>query len=308
MDTFAAIKAFVTTVEHGGFAPAARHLEVATSSVIRQVDSLERHLATFLLHRTTRKVSLTAAGEVYYEHAQRLLTDLESAHREVAEADGPPTGLLRVSLPVAFGQLHVAPILHRFIELYPGISLDIDLNDHVVDLAAQRLDLSVRLGGINATNVIAHRLAPHTRLLCASPAYLLKHGIPENPIDLEQHRCLRFSYSTGGQVWQFTNGQVESVKVSGPLRANNSQMLREAALNGLGIILMPSWLVGDDIRAGRLVQVLGQWRAGIDNDDESVHALYLPTRRGSKKVRAFIDFLAEQFGDPPYWECRGTQG
>lgn len=302
MDTFAAITAFVTTVESGGFAPAARRLNVATSSVIRQVDSLERHLATFLLHRTTRKVTLTSAGEVYYEHALRLLCDLENAHRAVAEAEGLPTGLLRISLPVVFGQLHVAPILHRFIERYPGMNLDIHLSDQLVDLAAQRLDLSIRLGGINATNVIAHRLTQHTRVLCASPAYLHQHGIPEQPVDLEQHQCLRFSYSTGGQVWQFTNGQVQSVKVSGPLQSNNSQMLRDAALNGMGIILMPSWLVGEDIRTGRLVRLLAQWRVGINGDEDSVYALYLPTRRGSKKVRAFINFLGEQFGDPPHWE------
>jgi DNA-binding transcriptional LysR family regulator len=302
MDTFAALKAFVTTVEYGGFAPAGRQLGMATSSVIRQVDSLERQLTTRLLHRTTRKVTLTAAGETYYEHAVRLLTDLDNANLEVAEAEGPPSGLLRVSLPVAFGQLHVAPVLHHFAERYPAVSLDLLLTDDVVDLVSSRIDLAVRLGSVNATEVIAHRLAPHRRVLCASPAYLQHRGMPTHPLELAQHSCLRFAYSTGNQVWQFSGRTVERVTVSGPLRANSSQVLREAAVNGLGIILMPSWLVGEDVRAGRLVPLLQDWRAGLESEDEAVHALYLPTRRGSKKVRAFIEFFSEHFGNPPYWE------
>lgn len=176
MDTFAALKAFVTTVDFGGFAPTGRQLDMATSSVIRQVDNLEQHLSTRLLHRTTRKVSMTAAGETYYEHAVRLLTDLENANLEVAEAGGPPRGLLRVSLPVAFGQLHVAPALHRFAEQYPAISLDLLLTDEVVDLASSRVDLAIRLGSVNATEVIVQKVAPHRRVLCASPGYLARHA------------------------------------------------------------------------------------------------------------------------------------
>lgn len=302
MDTFAALKAFITTVDHGGFAPAGRQLEMATSSVIRQVDSLERALSTRLLHRTTRKVTLTAAGETYYEHAVRLLTDLENANLEVAEAEGPPSGLLRVSLPVAFGQLHVAPALHRFAERYPDVSLDLLLTDDVVDLVSSRLDLAVRLGSVNATEVIAQKLAPHRRVLCASPAYLQRHGRPLTPADLAHHSCLKFAYSTGSQVWHFSGRSEERVTVNGPLRANSSQVLREAAVNGMGVILMPSWLVGEDLRAGRLEALLPEWRAGLEREDEAVHALYLPTRRGSKKVRAFIEFFSEHFGTPPYWE------
>jgi DNA-binding transcriptional LysR family regulator len=302
MDTFAALKAFVYTVEFSGFAPAGRQLGMATSSVIRQVDSLERQLTTRLLHRTTRKVTLTTAGETYYEHAVRLLADLDNANLEVAEAEGPPSGLLRVSLPVAFGQLHVAPALHQFAERYPAVSLDLLLTDDVIDLVASRLDLSVRLGSVNATDVIAHRLAPHRRVLCASPAYLERRGVPSEPSELVQHSCLRFSYSSGNHVWQFSGRSEERVAVTGPLRANNSQVLREAAVNGMGIILMPSWLVGEDVRAGRLVHLLSGWHAGLAHEEEAVHALYLPSRRGSKKVRAFIDFFSEHFGSPPYWE------
>ncbi|MBT8765377.1 LysR family transcriptional regulator [Metapseudomonas boanensis] len=302
MDSFAALKAFAATVEAGGFASAGRQMGVATSSVTRQVDALEQHLGTRLLNRSTRRVTLTAAGESYYEHAVRLLADLESANLEVSEAEGPPRGRLRVSLPVAFGQLHIAPGLHAFNEHYPGITLDLVLSDDVADLVEQRLDLAIRLGGVDSPHVVARRMAPHRRLLCASPEYLRRHGSPSSPADLAHHACLTFAFARGSRLWQFSGHSEESVHVSGPLRANNSQVLREAALNGMGLVLMPSWLLGEDIVAGRLQVVLPQWKAGLDREDGGVHALYLPNRRNSKKVRAFIDFFTERFGNPPYWD------
>ncbi|WEJ74861.1 LysR family transcriptional regulator [Pseudomonas sp. PSE14] len=302
MDSFAALNAFITTVEAGGFASAGRQMGLATSSVTRQVDALEQHLGTRLLNRSTRRVTLTAAGETYYEHAVRLLADLESANLEVSEAEGPPRGQLRVSLPVAFGQLHIAPGLSDFAERYPGITLDLVLSDEMADLVEQRLDLAVRLGNVDSPHVVARRMAPHRRLLCASPDYLQRHGSPRTPAELAQHACLTFAYARGSRLWHFCGHSEESVRVSGPLRANSSQVLRQAALDGMGLILMPSWLLGEDIEAGRLQVLLPEWRAGVNGEDSGVYAVYLPNRRNSKKVRAFVDFFTERFGDPPYWD------
>ncbi|MCU1735048.1 MULTISPECIES: LysR family transcriptional regulator [unclassified Pseudomonas] len=305
MDSFAALNAFVATVDASGFASAGRQLGMVTSSVTRQVDALEEKLGTRLLNRSTRGVTLTTAGEAYYEHAVRLLADLESANLEASEAQGPPRGQLRVSLPVAFGQLHISPALPAFLARYPGITLELLLSDDVADLVEQRLDLAIRLGSVNSPDIVARRLAPHHRLLCASPEYLRRHGVPRTPADLAQHACLTFAYTRGNHLWHFTGRSEESVRVSGPLRANNSLVLREAALNGMGLLLIADWLVGKDIDAGRLQIVLPEWKAHVNSEDSGVYAVYLPNRRNSKKVRAFVEFFVEHFGEPPYWGRSG---
>ncbi len=302
MDRFAALKAFVTVVEEGGFAPAARRTGVATSSVTRQVDALEEDLSTQLLNRSTRSVTLTHAGETYFEHAVRILGDLESAHLEVSEGAGPPRGLLRISLPVAFARLHIAPAIPVFLRMYPGIELDLAMTDDVVDLVEERLDLAIRIGSLEASSLIARKLAPHRRLVCASPDYLGERGEPQSPAALAAHNCLTFSYMRGPRIWRFSGRSEEAVRVGGNMRANNSEMLREAAIDGLGIILMPSWLVGADIEAGRLRAVLTDWEANPGSAGAAIHAVYLPNRRTSRKVRVFVDFLIARFGSPPYWD------
>ncbi|HDR9881371.1 TPA: LysR family transcriptional regulator [Burkholderia cenocepacia] len=304
MDTFAALQAFVVVVETGGFAPAGRRMGVATSSVTRHVDALEASLGTQLLNRSTRSVTLTRSGETYFQHATRLLADLESANLEVSEASGPPRGLLRASLPVAFARLHVAPTLPAFARQYPDIRLDLTMTDTVVDLVEERLDMAIRLGGVESPSLVARRLAPHRRLVCASPDYLAARGEPRSPSDLAAHNCLEFSYRQGSGVWHFVGRSVETVRVNGTLRANSSEVLREAAIGGMGLILMPSWLVGLDIDAGRLIAVLTDWEAGLGSEPGSISAVYLPNRRSSKKVRAFVDFLSDSFGVPPYWDVR----
>ena len=302
MDAFAALRAFVAVTEDGGFARAARRMGVATSSVTRQVDALEEDLGTLLLNRSTRSITLTEAGESYVEHAVRILADLESANLEVSETTGPPRGHMRVSLPVAFARLHVAPAIPEFLRAYPGIELDLSLTDNVVNLVEERLDLAVRIGSLESSSLIARKLTPHRRLVCASPDYLEEHGEPQSPADLSGHNCLTFSYVKGDRIWRFSGRSEETIRVSGNMRANNSEMLREAAIGGTGLILMPSWLVGADIEAGRLRAILTDWEANPGNASAAIHAVYLPNRRSSKKVRAFIDFLVARFGSPPYWD------
>ncbi len=312
MDMFAAIRAFVAVVDEGGFAPAARQAGQAASSFTRHVDALEAALGTPLLNRSTRKVTLTAAGELYYPQAQRLLAGLDEANRSVREKDGPPSGLLRVSLPASFARLHVTPFLPRFMAEYPGIELDLQISDALVDLVEQRIDIAIRLGALESSSLVARRLAPHRRLVCASPAYLASRGRPGTPTELANHACLTFAFAEGQRRWRFVrDDRVEEVRVTGPLRANQAEALKEAALSGFGLAMLPTWLAGEEIAQGALEPVLADWHADIGRPgiggasaalEGGIHALFLPDRRASQKVRAFVDFLAARIGSPPYWE------
>lgn len=308
MDAFAGLKvsglrAFVAVVEDGGFAKAARRAGMATSSLTRQVDALEEELGVQLFNRSTRAVTLTEVGESYYHQVMRILADLDEANRSISESDGAPRGLLRISLPVAFARLHVAPAIPRFMALCPDIEIDATLTDSVVNLVEDRIDLAIRIGRLESSSLIARKLASHRRLLCASPTYLAARGTPEAPADLPQHNCLTFAYSQGRQSWRFAGACGEkTVPVKGSLRANNSELLREAALGGAGLVLLPSWLIGADVQAGRLQVVLPDWEASPGDASGAISAVYLPNRRGARKVRAFVDFLTGHFGTPPYWE------
>lgn len=306
MDTFAALTAFVSVVDHGGFAKAARGMGLATSSLTRQVNALEDHLGTQLLNRSTRRVTLTDAGARYYEQATRILEDLEDANRSIGEVDGPPRGLLRISIPVAFGRLHLSQVISSFLKSCPDIELDLMMTDSVVNLVEDRVDLAIRIGKLEPSSLIAQKIAPHRRVVCASPDYLAEHGEPRRPADLARHSCLTFAYARGDQSWRLNSpsGQ-EEVRVRSNLRANNSELLLEAAVDGAGLILMPTWLVGRDIEAGRLRAVLTDWEASPAGPDTAIYAVYLPNRRGSKKVHAFIDFLIARIGSPPYWDKAG---
>jgi len=309
LDMFAALRAFVAVVEEGGFAPAARRAGQAPSSFTRHVDALESSLGVSLLNRSTRNVSLTTAGESYYPRATRLLAELDEANSRIREREGPPRGRLRVSLPASFARMHITPFLPRFMAEYPLIELDLVMSDALVNLVEQRIDVAVRLGALDSSSLIARRLAPHRRIVCASPAYLAQHGAPVAPQDIGTHACLTFAFADGERLWRFSQGQrAEQVRVKGPLRANQAEALKEAALAGFGLVMLPTWLVGEEIAQGMLQPVLTDWQADISRPgatalpDGGIHALYLPDRKESPKVRAFVDFLAERFGAPPYWD------
>jgi DNA-binding transcriptional LysR family regulator len=313
MDVFASVKAFVAVTDEGGFAKAARKTGAATSSVTRQVDALEEYLGTILLNRSTRNVSLTPAGESYYVQATRILSDLEEARRSVSERSGPPRGLLRVSLPVAFARLHIAPVVSEFLKSCPGIELELLMTDSVANLVEDRIDVAIRIGSLESSSLMARKLAPHRRVVCASPEYLKTHGEPRAPADLAKHNCLTFSYSTGDHTWRFARaGLDEQVRVRGNLRTNHSETLQAAALAGLGVLLMPTWLIGADLAEGRLNRVLTDWQANVGRQSSArqqggIYAVYLPDRRSSGKVRVFTEFLSRKFGSPPYWDHDDTQ-
>lgn len=298
MDQFLAMRAFVRVVETNSFSAASRQLGVAVSSVTRQVNALEAMLHTQLLNRSTRRITLTPQGQRYYDKAVQILQDVETANLSVTEQDEVPRGLLRVSLPVAFGRLHIAPLLGEFLTRYPQIQLNLTFSDALANPVEEGLDLVIRIGNLerSGANWIVRKLAAHTRKVCGSPAYFQQHGRPDHPDDLASHNCLCFSYSAGFDTWRFKREQeICEVKVRGSIVANNSDVLRQACLDGIGLILMPTWLIGADLRTGQLDAVLQDCLFYPHLElDTGIYALYLPNRRHSLRVQTFVDFLVQR--------------
>jgi len=287
----------VAVAEAGGFSKAARQLGVATSSLTRLVDALEEQLGTALLTRTTRAVTLTDSGRTYLEQIGPLLSELEQADESISDQGGDAIGPLRVSAPVTFARLFLGPHVSRFLSEHPRVSLDMDLSDGIADLASDRVDVAVRIGvPEHQAGLVVRHLADHERYVVASPSYLDAHGRPDAPEQLSDHDCLRFAYRQGPQRWTFTKGtdaqDCRKVDVRGRLSANNADILREAVLGGQGIALLAEWLVGDDVRAGRLVRLFAGWQINPLSDGACIYAAYLPNRRNSRKVQAFIEFLS----------------
>ncbi|MEM8675657.1 MAG: LysR family transcriptional regulator [Cyanobacteria bacterium P01_G01_bin.67] len=303
MDQFAAMQAFAKVVETGSFSEASRQLGVAVSSVTRQVNSLEKMLHTQLTNRSTRSVTLTPQGRKYYEKVIQILQDVEAANLSVAEQDEVPRGLLRVSLPVAFGRLYISPLIQDFLKQYPEMKLNLTLSDTLANPVEEELDLVIRFGNLDRSGAswLVRKIASYTRKVCASPLYLQQYGIPKHPNDLVNHNCLCFSYSTGYEIWRFKRGkEVCEVRVNGSLVANNSEVLRQACLDGAGLILMPTWLIGGDIQAGNLKAILKDFQFDPHLDmDTGIYALYLSNRRHSLRVKTFIDFLTQHLPNLP---------
>ncbi|MFM0211561.1 LysR family transcriptional regulator [Paraburkholderia sediminicola] len=300
MDKLLALRAFVEVAEAGGFSSAARRLDLATSSVMRSVDSLEKELGAVLLNRSTRQVTLSDAGTSYYAKAKKLLEDMADADASVSDRSGEPSGPLRVSVPVAFGSRRIAPALTAFLKKYPKLELDVRLSDAFVDLVSERIDVAIRLGEVAPmADVVSKRVGIFARYLVASSEYLHRAGYPASPDALADHECLRFTYATEPQVWTFSRENEEKrVPVTGRLKANSSEVLREAALDGMGIALLPDWLVASDVQSGALTRLFAEFDAGPNDARAVVSALYLPNQRGSRRVNAFIDFVSELASGP----------
>jgi DNA-binding transcriptional LysR family regulator len=297
---FDTILAFVRVAETGSFSEAARRLGLSKSMISRQVSALEADLGVRLLHRTTRSLSPTEAGRAYLERCQRILSDLDEANLLVSHLQAVPRGRLRVSAPLSFGIGHLSPCLPAFLERYPEIELDMGFTDRHVDLVEEGWDVAVRIGRLADSSLIVRRLAPIRRLAAASPAYLERRGTPTRPEDLAGHDCLTHGSRIQAE-WRFVGEDGRSprvVEVKGRFHADNGDVLRDMALAGLGIVLLPSFFLGEDIRAGRLVPLLEE-HVPLD---ASLNAVYPHGRHLSPKVRAFVDHLAAAFGPEPYWD------
>lgn len=295
MDKLLALKMFVETVDAKGFSAAARQLGVATSSVTRMIDALEAQLGTVLLNRSTRQVTISDAGAAYYLLARKILDDMAEADATVMDSEDEPSGPLRVSVPTAFGRRVIAPHLAGFMARHPRLELDITLTDTVVDLFADRVDLSIRLGtAAPMDGVVCRPISQFRRRVVASAQYLSAHGQPQIPQDLSGHDCLRFNFGNPQQAWTFVGDRGDiRVPVRGRFKSNNAEVLRELVLAGSGIALLPDWLVGEDIAEGRLLELFADTPAHPDNARGEVSALFLPNHRGSRRVKAFIALMHE---------------
>ena len=241
----------------GSFSEVGRRLGMAPSSVSRQVAALEDSVGAQLIHRTTRKLGLTEAGRLYFERVSRILAELDEASAAVSHLEGSPRGVLHINGPAAFGVRHIAPALPDFLDRFPEVRIELTLTDNFVDLLEVGADIAVRVGELEDSSLIARRLAPNRRILCASPGYLARAGMPECPEDLGAHNCLIYTRHHGNVNWNLGGPDgVAEVRVGGNLRTNNTEAVHAAALGGLGIALLPSWLVGQEVQAGRLVAVL----------------------------------------------------
>jgi DNA-binding transcriptional LysR family regulator len=300
MESLSDIAVFVQVVDSGSFTIAAERLELSRSVISKYVSRLEDRLGARLLNRTTRRLSLTEAGRVLYEQSRQGLQQIESAQAEVSRLQESPRGTLRFNTPMSFGILHIAPLLPEFLQRYPDLSVDMSLDDRQVDLVEEGYDLAIRIAELPDSTLVARRLGPCRHQLCASPEYLQRHGIPRKPEDLRNHNAITFGYQDSPRVWRFVSpeGRVVAVPVNGSLKTNNSLVLREALLGSVGLTLTPSFVVGPDIRSGRLQSLLDNYR----KLELSIYAVYPQRRHLSPKVRAFVEFMAEKISDSPYWD------
>lgn len=296
MDPSSEMAAFVEVVRQGGFSAAARALNRTPSAISKQISRLEDRLGVRLLNRTTRQLSMTDEGEAYFHRATAILTDISETEAMVADQGAAPRGVLRVTCSTTFGHQQIVPILPEFLAQYPELRLQLSLSDTVVDLVQEGFDVAVRMGDMNDSSLVARRLAVHRRQVCAAPSYIDKHGMPEHPEQLSTHNCLVHQNVTALNDWAFMlDGNIRTIHVGGSFESNSAIAIHAAALAGLGIAQMASFVVAPDLKAGGLVSCLDKFVVS----EKPIFAVYPNRRNLSQKVRVFIDFLADHFAATP---------
>jgi DNA-binding transcriptional LysR family regulator len=299
MDKFQEMRTFVGVVDSGSFVGAADALEMSKPAVSRYIGELESRLGVRLLQRTTRKLSLTKEGEVFYVRCKELLANVDEAEAEITSHSGEAAGQLKLSVPVAFGELHLAPLWARFMARHPKVTPDVTLSDRVADLVEEGFDAAVRIMELSNSSLISRKLTSTRVVLCASPKYLKRHGAPKHPSDLAHHDVLDYTLRAMGENWQFDGPEGRIVvKVAPKFRSNSGGTCRSGALQHMGLILQPDFLVGEDLRSGTLVEVLPQYRS----HDIGVYAVYPTRKHVSPKVRMLVEFLLEAFRTKPWPE------
>jgi len=294
-----AMAIFAHVVESGGFSAAARELGISKSAVSKQVSQLEHRLNARLLNRTTRSLSLTEIGREFHERCLRIVAEAEEAELAVNNLQDAPRGTLRINLPMNFALQHITPYLPDFMKRYPELKIDMDLDDRVIDLIEEGYDMAIRIARLPDSSHIARKLAPFCVSVCATPEYWDTHGRPTHPKDLAKHNCLQYKYLAGGNEWYFRSPKENfSVKIKGSVKANNGSALHMIVAGGLGVGMIPTFEVGENLKSGKLEAVLEEWMIR----DLAIYAIYPQTRHLSTKVRVFIDFLIEHFGAKPYWD------
>lgn len=294
------IRLFIEVLDHGSLSTAAARLGLSKSAVSKRLVRLEDALGARLLNRTTRRLSATPAGAEFADRARRILREVEEAALLVARHGDTPRGLLRINAPVTFGQRHVAPVVGEALSRWPELEIELSLTDRLVDVVAEGWDLVIRIASLVDSSLIVRKLAPVDRILCASPAYLERHGTPSEPADLAGHDCIVYAHAVDRLDWTFVDaaGRNERVRVHGRLSIDNGDAAHTLVLAGHGVALSPSFIAGADVAAGRLVQLLPDWR----NPFGAAYAIWPHNRNLSPKVRAMVELLAARLGPVPPWE------
>ncbi|MDR9751800.1 LysR family transcriptional regulator [Pseudomonas sp. SZMC_28357] len=302
--SFKALRLFVAVLDHGSFSEVARREGVAPSSISRQIQLMEQGLNQQLLYRHTRAVSPTEAGRVLGLHARLMLGQLEEAEQALQEQHSEPSGLVRINAPVVFGQLHVAPFMGELCRRFPKLQFDVQQTDHYVDPLQDGTDLLFRIGPMHDSSMQARIIGPQRYCVAASPDYLARHGTPQHPEQLIDHQCLAYKGFAGQQRWFFRNQQLEwtPYTVRGAITSNHADTLAQAAERGSGLVMFPSWLIGEALHAGRLVKLFDDYHVSNSLEPQQIALLWPGSRRLSIKVRTVIDFYLEQFGEVPYWD------
>ncbi|RBW50153.1 LysR substrate-binding domain-containing protein [Marinobacter sp. F3R11] len=280
------VSEFVAVAEAESFTAAGKRLGISTAQVSRQVSALESRLSTRLFYRTTRKVSVTEAGQTYYQHCRQVLDGLEEAERAMTNLQLVPRGQLRLTAPVTFGEKTIAPLVNDFVLRYPELEVQLNLTNQKLDLIAGGYDLAVRLGKLEDSSMIARRLSSRTLYVCASPEYLSTYGVPHSLSELEQHNCLQGNLD----YWRFQErGKLHNIQIKGNIKCDSGWALLDAALKGIGIVQLPDYYVKPSIESGKLISLLERWQEA----DDGIWAIYPQNRHLSPKVRMLLDYLSE---------------
>lgn len=299
MDRFDEMQTFVRVVESAGISAAAERLGIAKSAVSRRLQELENRLGVELLRRTTRRMALTEEGRLFYERSLRILDEVAEVENSLINEQREVQGLVRMAAPLS---LPLWPLLGEFMQRHPGVRLDLDLEDRYIDILREGVDLAIRIGNLDDSSLVAKRLAPITTLFCASPAYLERHGIPRTPEALNEHHGLSYANVAEQRQWCLIDaaGKEHIARPTIRMRANNGDVLLQAALDGLGIAVMPRFICYRELASGQLQEVLSDYHT----EESAAYALFPSRRHLPQRVRLLIDFLAERLGDEPLWEKR----
>lgn len=297
MDWMQPMRIFVSVVQNGSLSSAGRQLGLSPASVSRHIGALEESLGCRLVNRTSRKLTLTEAGELYYAKVGEILQQIAEANDSVAQLQAQPRGTLRVHSRVLVGHLHVMPVLPEFLARYPDVTVDLAMSNRVIDVVEQNIDVDIRIGKLVDSSLVARKLAASERFICAAPAYLDAHPPIATPADLAEHNCLTYRINVGRTVWRFLDGErtLQEIPVSGTFTTDNGYALLTATLSGIGVALMPDWSIRDHLAGGRLRRILPGYRVSHMEFDNGIYAVFQKSRHMSAKVRVFIDWLAEAF-------------
>ncbi len=295
MNLFSNLELFVKTIEVGNFSALGRQLHMAPSSISRQINTLEEELGVRLLQRTTRSISLTEAGQIYFERVSKILGDLEEAQSAITQLQVSPKGILRLNVAIPFGERNIVPLMPKFLAMYPDLKIDLALEDRSIDLVEERVDMAIRIGRLGDSSIVARKLADNQFVVCASQQYIETHGSPDTPDDLKRHNCIINKNIHNSDTWQFRNGKsTQNISVSGNFLANTGGALYRAMLSDLGVAVLPTWFVGEDIKQGKLKVILKGYEVNLPAmTDSAIYALYPAGEYLPPKVRVFIDYLIE---------------